>query len=766
MNINVKMAEILTDYLKPRKSHANDFQHDTYKRSTSKHNLDRQGREHGHASNHKLVPNHDLIGVQKPNRKSKDLEKAFAFIHGEHLFPLDQETAKKPVPSKRKSVSEKKARDLVVLETRAETEIKLREPKIHEPKQRRKNVERISPLKDVKRKLDFGENDQELGDRGSNGLDFTDKIAALRSLLDTGFKTSLPPKIKDTGHSAGISNDARPFGGTDQHVRKVAHITRNDSLKENELNMIELAAKRRKRREDAKLRKEDKHNEDLGTSERKEEIENDRLNPRLCDSMITKDRLSALTVDLHTLKDRLFERRKSKVVERNSGVVDDKYLDKFIAKRPKVIDKKLDSPKMLQEFDVGDALDHLSPDRKVLTSSKKSKLETGTSEKGEDNIKVKSKSNLDSKEIQTDVLNHSMRSVQSNVPFYDPHTGFGEPVKRPSSTHSQSSVRKKLSLINNVQNINDGICEAITVPDDNKQMELSSPSHAKQTNVDSFVGSSLTPEKKRNIHVETTSPKFKNHKGLIKTFEEDINLNNAQKPEDNHEYILTEKDVATESLKQKNDADRKLGSEKSNSNNVEREKKIEGYKQLKCNLRKQETDTNDREKIRNLGSIGIDKLHSEDEFLDDNFAQRILENTKKTEKKVREWIESQEKVDNFYPADSGPMILEELSVSPSVESKTKSSKLVSPSDSCDKYPVKLEKWENEREKKSKHTAMQKHPKRVLPETPIGRGLGTLRKDKGKIVLNGVDADFPMRDLLPSKPKHPHHTAESLESDTE
>ena len=726
------MAEILIDYLKPRKSHTTDFQYDTYKRSASQHNHDKGDKAHSRGSNHKLVPNHDLIGVQKPIRKTKDLEKAFAFIHGEHLFPLDQETAKKPVPSKRKSVSEKKARDLVVLETRAETEIKLREPKIHEPKQRRKNVERLSPLKDVKRKLDFGENDQELGDRGSNDLDFTDKIAALRSLLDTGFKTSLPTKTKDTAHSAGLFNDARPFRATDQHVSKVAHITRNDSLKENELNMIELAAKRRKRREDAKLRKEDKHNEDVGISERKEEIENDRLNPRVSDSMISKDRLSALTVNLHTLKDRLFERRKNKVVEKKSGVVDDKYLDKFIAKRPKVIDKKLDSPKMLQEFDVGDALDHISPDRKVLTSSKKIKSETQTSEIGVDDKNVQSKSNLDSKEIQTDVLNHSMRSVQSNVPFYDPHTGFGEPVKRPSSTHSQSSVRKKLSLINNVQNINDGICEAITVPDDNKQMELSSPSHAKQTNVDSFVGSSLTPEKKRNIHVETSSPKFKNHKGLIKKFEEDINLNNAQKPEDNHENILTEKDVAMESLKQKNDADRKLGSEKSNSNNVEREKKIGGYKQLKCNLRKHETDTNDREKIRNLGSIGIDKLHSEDEFLDDNFTQRILENTKKTEKKVREWIESQEKVDNFYPADSGPMTLEELSVSPSMESKTKSSKLVSPSDSCDKYPVKLEKWENERERNLNIQQSRNIQKESCRRHLLEEGWELLEKTRGKL----------------------------------
>ena len=750
------MAEILTDYIKPRKPHPTAFQHETFKRLSSQHKHDKHDRAHGQGSNRRLVPNHDLIGVQKPNRKSKDLEKAFEFIHRENLFPLDRETDKKPVPSKRKSVSEKKTRDFVVLEAKAETEIKLRVPKIHEPKQRLKNDERVSPLKDVKRKLDFGENDQGLDDWGANELDFTDKIAVLRSLLDTGFKTSLHSNAKDSCHSAGLSNGARPFQVSDQHVRKVAQITRNDSLKENELDLMELAAKRRKRREEARIRKEDKkYDKDTGITDRKVETENDRLNTRVCDSIITEDRLSTLTVDLHTLKDRLFEKRRNKVIERNSGVVDDKYLDKFIVKRPKVSNKRKESLKAFQEFEVGDALDHISPDRKVISSSKKIKSETQTNEILVDT--VKSKSNLDNKEIQTDVLNQSLRSVQSNVPFYEPNAGFGEAVKRPLST--QSSVRKKLYSINKVEDAKDGICEAVSVPEDT---DFSSPSNAKQTNVDSFVGASLTPEKKRNK--VKTSPNVKNQNGLIKTFEEDTNLNNALKPEVDRENIPNEKDATKETPK-KFEVDKMLGSEKSNSNKWEREKKIEGYKQLKCNLRNTENDINDREKVRNLGSFGIDKLHSEDEFLDNNFAHRIIENTKKTEKKVREWIESQEKQDNYYPADSGPMTLDELSVSPSVESKTKSSKPISPSDSCDKYPVKLEKWENEREKKSKHTAKQKRPKRVLPDTPIGKGLGTLRKDDAALIVNGLKEEFPMRDLLPSKPKH-YHSTESLDSDSQ
>ena len=446
---------------------------------------------------------------------------------------------------------------------------------------------------------------------------------------------------------------------------------------------MELTTKRRKRREDAKIRKEDKkYDKDCGITGRKEEIENDRLNSGVCDSIITEDRLSALTVDLHTLKDRLYEKRMNKNLEKNSGVADDRYLDKFIVKKTKVTAIRNVNPKSLQEFEVGDALDHISPDRKVISSSKKIKSETQTDEI---NI-VKSKSNLDNKEIQTDVLNQSMRSVQSNVPFFEPHACFGEAVKRPPST--QSSVRKKLFSINKVEDTKDGICEAVSVPEDNKHTDISSPSNAKQTNVDSFIGASLTPEKRRNK--EKTSPNIKNHNRQIKSFEADTNLNNAIKPEVDSDNIPNKNEATCETPK-KIEADKKIGSEKSNTKMWEREKKIEGYKQLKCNLRKTETEINDREKVRNLGSIGIDKLDPEDEFLD-NFAHRIIENTKKTEKKVREWIESQEKLDTFYPTDTGPMTLEELSVSPSIESKTKSSKLISPSDSCDKYPVKLEKW--------------------------------------------------------------------------
>ena len=750
------MAEILTDHFKPRKLRPAHFIHDTVKPSSSQHKHDRHDRAYGQRSNGRLAPNHDLIGVGKSKPKSKDLEKAFEFIHGENLFPLNQETDKKSVPSKRKSLSERKERDFVVLETKAETEIKMRVPKIHEPRQRLKHAERVSPLKDVKRKLDFGGNDLALiNDRETNELDFTDKIAALRSLLDTGFKTSLHSTAKNTGNSASLSNGTQPFQAPDKHVRKVAQITRSDSLKENGSTM-ELVVKRRKRREEARIGKEDKKNEKVvGVSDKirgnKEEIENDKLITEVCDSRITDDRLSALTVDLHVLKDRLFEKRRNKAEERNTGVTDDRYLDKFIVKRKKVVERSNESPKAFQEIEVGDALDHVSPDRKVISSTKKFKPETKLQERDI----VKSKSNLDSKKIQTDLLNQSMRSVQSNVPFYEPYAGLGGAVKRPAST--LSSVKKKFYSSNNVEDAKEGMCEDDDIPETNKHLEMSSHSNAKQTNVDSFVGTSLTPEKNRDKG--KTSPKVNNHNDFTRNLREDSNLNNAQKPEDGSENFPFENKGKSVTVTPKmGQADKKLNSEK--SKDWEREKKIKGYKHLKGNLRNSETDTIHKEKIRNLGSIGIDKLHSEDEFLDHNFAQRIIENTNKTEKKVREWIKSQEKLEDFYPADCGPMTLEELSVSPSNESRTKEQKPTSPTDSYDRIPVKLEKWENEREKRSKHVAKHKYLNRVMPERHIGDHLEVLKDEATNV--NGLEEEFPMRDLLPSKPKH-HHSTESLDS---
>ena len=70
------MAEILTDYHKANKLRPTDFKHDIFKPSSSQHKYDKADRAHGQGSNRRLVPNHDLIGVRKPSRKSKDLEES------------------------------------------------------------------------------------------------------------------------------------------------------------------------------------------------------------------------------------------------------------------------------------------------------------------------------------------------------------------------------------------------------------------------------------------------------------------------------------------------------------------------------------------------------------------------------------------------------------------------------------------------------------------------------------------------------------------
>lgn len=57
------------------------------------------------------------------------------------------------------------------METKAETEIKIKIPIIHEPRLKMQNQKRVPPLRDIKRRLDFGENDHKLSnDKEENGL--------------------------------------------------------------------------------------------------------------------------------------------------------------------------------------------------------------------------------------------------------------------------------------------------------------------------------------------------------------------------------------------------------------------------------------------------------------------------------------------------------------------------------------------------------------------------------------------------------------------
>lgn len=739
------MAEALAESCRPRHLHPAHMQHDITKSTHQKPKHDKS-KLTGQKANSKLVANHDLIGCHKVKRKSKDLEKSFKFIHGENLFPLEPGTDKRPLLPKRSTLSERKERDLVGIDTKAVTDIKMRVPKIHKPKQKLQNPEKIPPLKDVKRKLDFCDNEQKLDViKESNGLDFTDKIAALRSLLGTSLKTVMVSEERDIHNTATVSSGYREDHTTSKSVaHKIAQVARSDSLKENG-NIIEIAAKRRKRREEARSIKEDvktdKFNE-VGKST-KEAVKNKQLITGVGDSRITDDRLSALTVDLHALKDRLFDKRRGKGLERNSEPAVDRYLDKFIMSRAKRLEKRDEMPTVLQNFEVGDALDHASPNRKIISSTKKFNLET----KEHERVIINSKSNLGHKEIQTDILNQSIKSVQSNVPYYEPYcVSLGEAVKRPESALS-SPIRKKFESNNIVLFGKEGICEGVNIGKTSEHLENSSHSKIKQTNVDSFVGTSLTPEKDQC-------------KGKIISKDKDTCLIGT-----NENYGLNKKDEIENTFPNKQlkepEVDNKLWSEKFKRR--EKEKKIEAYKHLKSNRREKVTKSDNEEKIRYLESITVNKIELEDDYMDNNFAQRIIESTNKTEKKVREWIKSQEKHEHFYPTDSGPMTLDELSVSPSAETKTKGHQSLSPTDSCDRIPVKLEKWENERQLESNDFLKHNHLNKVLSKRHSGMGPKDMRGIARK--MERQSEDFPLKDLPPLKAKH-HQPLESVDTDTQ
>ena len=717
------MAEVFPErYKASRLHHANVLNHNTAKPSSQlKHGKVRASSDTGYKpggrkSGGKLVANHDLVGTGKTKGKSKDLEMMYDFIHGENLFPLQTESGRSSF-SKGKSLSERKERDFIHLEAQAETEIKIKIPVIREPKLRVQNQGRVPPLKDVKRRLDFGENEQILTtDKETNGLDFTDKLAALRSLIGTGLKNSQHIIGKDDDSRVTSSPSNQLIHPVNKHLsQKAAHLTRSDSLRENG-NIIEMSSKRKKKRDEAEITRSNE--------------KADNVSEGKSDAKITEDRLSALTVDLHALKDRLYEKRRTKNTECNNNNETDRYLDKFITKSQRAAENRNGIAELVPDFEVGDALDHISPDRKIIESTKKFKSESRLLDRDTPSSK------LGHKEIQTDVLNQSIRSIQSNVPFYEPYSsGFGEVVKRPVTTAS-TSVRKQFVSNENINKRNGGISEGVNL---GKSTESSSHTNEKQTNVNSFVGTSLTPEKDKQKSVTKVLGKY----------QERLAVENQ-----NENCILKERPI-----------ERKINSEQLRS---EKEKKIKAYQHLKGNLRAKDKDDSYvySEKRKVSSYAAVDKFDTEENFFDKDFTKRIIENTNKTERKVREWIKSQEKHEHFLPRDSGPLTLDELSVSPSAESKEKLlHPASSPNDSCDRIPVKLEKWENETEQTNNDT------KKVDILTRHLRGTNSVLNREshtnGSQKSGALGSGFPVKDTAPMKGSLQHHQSfESLDDDSQ
>ncbi|XP_045163017.2 uncharacterized protein LOC123527556 isoform X2 [Mercenaria mercenaria] len=474
-----------------------------------------------------------------------------------------------------------------------------------------KSPTKEKPLKEIRRRLDF-END-EIGDEVaplSSGLDFTDKIVALRSLIHRDRETR------------DISDRKAYYGEYRSSQRKVI-ISRSDSLKENQEQVSEKTGlEKDKIRDILRTRKAD--------NERQRKVQSaDLFKDKKLDG-----RLSA--IDMHILKERLeakhevVSEKKDKNVDLRNGSGEDILSDKCLT---------------------GDSLLHARKDRKIIVAS--SRKLAGREERVTETMENTSRpsSRLEAKETQTSQLNQSIRSVQSNVPFYEP---VGRPVSAPV-LNCELSVSKRRVVARNRDRGIGGIEPGINV----KNADIESPSKDdRQTNIDNFVGTSLTPEKLKHRR--------------------QFDINEKKKVLELNGITSSRERRSSEHIKQRHDP----GNHRPNSR----------------------TSNRDEDILNMNGTIGRKYRNSESQSKSNNAENKVLDSryeknlkgTSKSEKKVREWIKNQEKLMKGNSVDKDEMLMEELNVCISypVSSPTRMQK--SPSDSCDKIPIKLEKTKNEK----------------------------------------------------------------------
>lgn len=341
--------------------------------------------------------------------------------------------------------SELKLKDLHLVEHSEPLEqrdsVKKREP-VDRP--RSKSASKQQPLKAVRRKLNFQnkEGTDEL-EPPSVDIDFTDKIAAIRSLV-----------IRDR-ITPDITNRKAYYDGYRSSHKKV--LVRNDSLKENKLNNDDFDCNIDSN--DIEMSLQNGHNmncvEKLKT--RKGKVDE-----------------NLMEINVLLLKEQLEERHREKdgiLRKRNNHCESAKIYSEFKCKEDSA---GIDS----------EGLVHAEVGRRILQSSKQQELDD--EQCSESFVAHIQNSLLESKETQTNVLNSSIRSVQSNVPFYDPsRRPVSAPLFHGEFTHKihliNTRTRKMIETTDNGVNLQKGI--------------KSSPGQAnKQTNVDSFTGASYNVE--------------------------------------------------------------------------------------------------------------------------------------------------------------------------------------------------------------------------------------------------------------------------------
>ncbi|XP_060563783.1 uncharacterized protein LOC132723125 isoform X2 [Ruditapes philippinarum] len=475
-----------------------------------------------------------------------------------------------------------------------------------------KESDNEKPLREIRRRLDF-ENDEVVDEVAPlpSGLDFTDKIAALRSLM----------------HKDREISDRKAYYGEYRSSQRKVIISRSDSLKENQEQVNE---------------KFDPEKVKVRDSSKTKKLENERHRKvQSADLFRGKEldgRLSSL--DMHILKERL---------EAKHEIVSDKKDNKLDIKDSSKVDELSD------RYLKGNSLLHARKDRKIIVASARQVAGRENIIDKTEETRSRPSSTLEAKETQTNQLNQSIRSVQSNVPFY-------EPVTRPMSTpvlNCELSVSKRRVLAKSRDRGLVGIEPGINL----KNNDVASPSRdERQTNVNNFVGTSLTPEKLK-------------HKSSVK------NVDRNKVLEENGETI-NRKRRSSEHSKHKYDAG---------------------------NHRPSSRGSNRGEDILYMNGIS-GKTHGDSEILSQN--NRLLDKLKdskqekinakdassKSERKVREWIKNQEKLmkGKYVDNDDDDMMMEELNVCISYPVGSPLQALKGLSNGSDREHGKLEKTRNDK----------------------------------------------------------------------
>lgn len=508
--------------------------------------------------------------------------------------------------SGRKSVDPEK---LTIAQLRkSKTEVKNR---THTECDKRKNdingLSEEKTLREIRRKLDFEKD--EIGDEVTplpHGLDFTDKLAALRSLINRDRET------RDI-------TDRRAYYGEYKSSQRNIIISRSDSLKENQEVSEKTHLEKEKIKDSLKARRL--------ASDRQRKVQS----ADLFRDKAVNGRISA--TELHVLKERL-EGKNDTCSETKDNNVDERKV-----RKDNVTDKDLS---------IKNSLLHAKSGRKILVPSARKSLENDTSNTMEEGSMPNSR--LESKETQTNQLNQSIRSVQSNVPFYET---VGRPVSAPV-LNCGITVGKRRTVHNNRESVLEGIDSGLNI----KNNKTKSPhKDDRQTNAGDFVGTSLTPEKSKcrsSFDVENNiSGKY---------------LGSLSRTKRNRDHQMQKLDPGNHRPSSRNslkDDDILLTYNNSGKN----------YKDSA-----QQSKSNNAVLVNKLGESKHEKTD--------------VRSSSKSERKVREWIKSQEHLMAEKLPDG--VMMEELNVSISIPTCSPVYRHPSPSDSCDKFPVKLEKQKSEK----------------------------------------------------------------------